>query len=63
MEGAGKGLLSGTFGYFRGTWRQVAVEEEATLTPLDSPTMTLGLRALNPNEWLTWHGCTVLPLK
>lgn len=40
MEEVGKLFLNGTFGYFGGTERQVAVEEEAALTPLDSPTMT-----------------------
>lgn len=40
MEEVGERLLNGTFGYFGGTEKQVAVEEEGALTPLDSPTMT-----------------------
>lgn len=39
MDEVRKELLNGTFGYFGGTERQVAIEEEAALTPLDSPTM------------------------
>lgn len=35
-----------------GELRGKVAAEEATLAPLDSLTMTLGLRALNPNEWL-----------
>lgn len=40
MEEVGERLLNGTLGYFGGTERQVAVEEEGALTSLDSPTMT-----------------------